>query len=431
MRFKSLNGKSPAVGFEDAIFLGLAPDGGMYVPEEVPQFTKEEIARIPKMSLHDIATLTLHKWLRDDFTHEEVEKIVHASISYPIPLVDVGGYKVLELFHGPTLSFKDLPLRLLAHIMKAYAARSSRKLRFLIPTTGDTGSAIAHSFSDIDDAKVVVVYPKNDIDPFKKEQLTRISNKIFAIEVDGDYNDVHLLIEKTFGDKDFAKLNLSSANSINIGRVIPQLIYYIYLYSLLYPSVVTPVIPTDNFGNATTILMAKLMGIPFGRIILACEDDHPIVNITKNNFNYLKSKRDNKDIKHYQLKHVDNFPRMFHLCGYSKDKFIELFEIFPVSTSKTHHMMHVLWHHFHYLSDPNTATAWVASDSLMRKNETMTIIAMTSPYKFARRIKEQVGIEINDLSMISELRKRKMKVTPIANDFVEFKKLLIKEFTSI
>ncbi len=429
MKFTSLNKKSPPVTYEDAIFLGVAPDGGMYVPEQIPQFTKHELEQIPRMSLHDIATLTLHKWLHDELTKSEIEQIVHKAISFPIPLVEVGGYKVLELFHGPTMSFKDVAAKILAHTMKTYKQKKKHKIKLLMATSGDTGIAVGHSFTDVDDAKVILLFSKYLKNRLKREQLTRLGDNVLAIECDGSYADCHRLVRQAFDDKELGKLGFTSANSINVGRMLPQIIYFVYLYALMYPSTATLVIPTNNFGNSTTALIAQLMGIPFDKIVLACTEDNFITKYAAtgkyNGRNYTPG-----EITLIEHKNFTNFPRILHFCGYSHKRFKELFEAYAVNDSKALHMMHAVWHEYNYLTEPGVARAWVVADSIATRDKNLVIVTTSAPQKFADEIHRQAGIHVDDRAVLAHWKKRKSRVMSIPNDYDAFKSLILKEFSS-
>jgi len=428
MKFTSLNKKSPPVNFEDAIFVGLAPDGGMYVPEKIPEFTKAELDKIPHMNLHDIATLTLHKWLSDELTKSEIEDIVHKAISFPIPLVEVGGYKVMELHHGPTLSFKDVAAKILAHTMKTFMRKKKRNIKLLMATSGDTGIAVGHSFTDIKDARAILLFSKQLKNRLKREQLMRIGDNVLAIEVDGSYADCHRLVRQAFADKDLEKLGITSANSINVGRLLPQVIYFVYLYSLMYPSTATLIIPTNNFGNSTSALIAQLMGIPFDKIVLATTDDNFITKYRAtgkyNGKNYTSDQ-----ITLIEHKNFTNFPRILHFCAYSHKRFKELFDAYSVSDSKSMHMMHAVWHENNYLIEPGVARAWVVADSIASREKNIVIVTTSSPQKFAEEIHRQAGIHVDDHAVLTHWRKRKSRTTTIPNDYEFFKELVIKEFS--
>lgn len=429
MKFTSLNKKSPPVSFEEAIFLGFAPDGGMYVPEHIPRFTKNELEQISHMTLHEIATLTLHKWLHDELSKSEIEGIVHKAISFPIPLIEVGGYKVLELFHGPTMSFKDVAAKILAHTMKTFMRKKKRAIKLLMATSGDTGIAVGHSYADIEDARAILLFSKDLKNRLKREQLLRIGDNVLAIEVDGSYADCHRLVRKAFDDRELDRLGITSANSINVGRLLPQIIYFVYLYALMYPSTATLVIPTNNFGNSTTALLTQLMGIPFDKIILATTEENFVSNYAESG-RYKGHQYSPDQITLIEHKNFSNFPRILHFCAYSHKRFRELFDAYSVSDSKTVHMMHAVWHEYNYLIEPGVARAWVVADAIATRDKNIVIVTTSSPQKFAEEIHRRAGIHVDDYPVLANWRKKKSRVMTIPNDYAIFKSLVIKEFST-
>lgn len=429
MKFSSLNKRSPSVNYEDAIFLGFAPDGGLYVPDGVPQFSQHELAEIPHMSLHDIASLTLCKWLGDELTKNEIEQIVKAAISFPLPLVEVGGHKVFELYHGPTLSFKDIPARILAHTIKTYKQkRKNKPIHVLLTTNDDTGAAVTHGFSEINDARIVVLFPSQHFDESKKDLLLRSGGSVLAIEIDGTYDQCQQLAKRALSDPDLQHVELTSANSISVGRLIPQIIYYVYLYALMYPNNPTLVMPADNLGNACTALLAKLMGIPFEKIILATNDNAYLITYVSEGSRL----KPISDIDQYKSKFGNrmpkNFPRILHLCGYSHKKFTDIFDVYNMSFNKALHLTQALWTEYNYLVDPHTSIAWLAADSLNHSNKHIVITAVSSPVKYVDELKRNAGITLHKTIVEKELGNKKTRTIMIPNDYKMLKNLLMREF---
>lgn len=412
---------------EDAIFLGVAPDGGMYVPEHVPQFTKRELEQIPHMTLHDIAVLTLEKWMGDELSKQEIENIAQKAVSFPIPLVEVGGYKVLELFHGPTMSHKDVAAKVLAHTMQAYLKKKKKGVNVLMATSGDTGIAVGHSFTNIEHAQVLLLFSKHLQNKLKREQLLKIGDNVLAVEVDGSYSQCHRLVRQAFEDPEIQKLGLTSANSINIGRILPQIIYFVYLYALMYPNLATLVIPTANFGNSISALLAQLMGIPFEKIVLATMEESFAPEYSKNGkYNGKAYSSDQITLAEHQ--NFTNFPRIMHFCGYSHHRFAELFEAYAVRDSKAMHMMHAVWHEYHYLTEPGTARAWVVADEIASPKKHIVIVTTSSPHKYAEEIKKSAGIYVDHTVVLERCKDRKSRFASIEDDYDTLKNLILQEF---
>jgi threonine synthase len=282
MRYITTRSGEPAVSFEFALFEGLAPDGGLYVPESVPRWSGEEIAKLTssRMTLAEVGTRMLRPFV-DELDDDVLMSIVDDALAFPIPLVEVEtGVFALELFHGPTLAFKDVGARAMARLMAALW-RGETPLTILVATSGDTGSAVAHAFHDVPHTRVVILYPRGRISPTQEAQLTMFngeSTNVRAYAANGSFDDCQRLSKTAFADPLLSRrANLTSANSINIGRLLPQMIYYAHAIGELARATqgaggsgrTTFSTPSGNFGNLTAGLMAKRSGLHIDRFVAA------------------------------------------------------------------------------------------------------------------------------------------------------------------
>src|SRR5712671_1242001 len=280
MQFVTTRG-GPAVSFTTALFAGLAPDGGLYVPESIEPWTADEIARLSRRSLTEIALRALRPFARGDLDPATLEAVVVEALNFPIPLVEVRpGIYSLELFHGPTFAFKDVGARVMARLM-ASRHRGDDPLTILAATSGDTGSAVAHAFHGVPNTRVVILYPDGRVSPTQEAQLTMFNGEranVRAYAVAGSFDDCHRLTRAAFGDADLRnRMRLTSANSVNVGRLLPQSIYYFHAIAQILGregregqegSVVFST-PSGNFGNLTAGLFAKRAGLPVARFVAA------------------------------------------------------------------------------------------------------------------------------------------------------------------
>jgi threonine synthase len=275
VRFVSTRGTAPAASLGTALFDGLAPDGGLYVPDPIEPWSPEEIARLPSMSLIDLGVRTLRPFARG-IDARTLNAIVEDALDFPIPLVEVeSGIYSLELFHGPTLAFKDVGARVMARLMAALGG----DVTVLTATSGDTGSAVANAFYGIASARVVILYPEGRVSPTQEAQLTMFNNEpgsnVRGYAIAGSFDDCQRLVKEAFADKELRKrVPLTSANSINVGRLLPQMIYYFQAVAELKRQagdVPRPVVctPSGNFGNLTAGLMARRAGAPIARFVAA------------------------------------------------------------------------------------------------------------------------------------------------------------------
>jgi threonine synthase len=278
MQFVTTRGGSPPVSFTTALFAGLAPDGGLYVPERVEPWSDDELAQVSRRTLGELGLLALEPFARGDLDPATLEAVVVEALNFPIPLVEVQpGLFSLELFHGPTFAFKDVGARVMARLM-ASRHRGDDPLTILAATSGDTGSAVAHAFHGVPNTRVVILYPDGRVSPTQEAQLTIFNggrSNVRAYAVAGSFDDCHKLTRDAYADPDLRRsMRLTSANSVNVGRLLPQSIYYFHALAQLQrlrgsvPDVVFST-PSGNFGNLTAGLMAKRAGLSISRFIAA------------------------------------------------------------------------------------------------------------------------------------------------------------------
>ena len=281
MRFVTTRGRAPAASLEFALFDGLAPDGGLYVPESLAPWTADDIAHLSKLSLTDLAIRVLGPFVSEEMTDAALDELARDALNFPVPLVPVEpNVYALELFHGPTLAFKDVGARVMARVMAALHDGGD-PTTVLVATSGDTGGAVAHAFYQVPHMRVVVLYPAGRVSPTQEAQLTMFNGEggsnVRAYAVDGSFDDCQRLVKATFGDDDLLRrVRLTSANSINIGRLLPQMIYYFHAVAQsvspnvaqgFSPAMIS--VPSGNFGNLTAGLMAKRAGLPIARFVAA------------------------------------------------------------------------------------------------------------------------------------------------------------------
>ncbi|WP_119360328.1 threonine synthase, partial [Meiothermus luteus] len=269
LRYHSTRDPAKALlGFEEALLRGLAPDGGLYLPEQVPQLSPA-LWRSAS-SLAEVGVRVLGAWLGKELTFEELEPIVHEALNFPAPLVPLEeGLFVLELFHGPTLSFKDFGARTMARLMQHFLRKRGERRIILVATSGDTGSAVADGFAGQENIQVVLLYPKGLVSEVQERQLIVRRPGVRCFAVEGTFDDCQRLVKEAFVDPELAHLPLSSANSINIGRLLPQALYYLWAARQLESQALNFCVPSGNLGNLTGGVLAALMGQPVQRFIAA------------------------------------------------------------------------------------------------------------------------------------------------------------------
>jgi len=272
MRFVTTR-SGPAVSFTTALFDGIAPDGGLYMPETIEPWSAHDLSRLPHRTLTEIALRALRPFARGDLDAATLEAVVVEALNFPIPLVEVEpGIAALELSHGPTLAFKDVGARVMARMM-ASLHQGEEPLTVLVATSGDTGSAVAHAFHRVPHTRVVILYPDGRVSPTQEAQLTMFNGmwtNVKAYAVAGSFDDCHRLTRRAFADPDLRRrMRLTSANSVNVGRLLPQMVYYFHAAAQAGGAAVTFSTPSGNFGNLTAGLLAKRGGLPVQRFVAA------------------------------------------------------------------------------------------------------------------------------------------------------------------
>ncbi|MCK5280621.1 MAG: threonine synthase, partial [Cyclobacteriaceae bacterium] len=273
MQFYSTNRKVPSVSFKEAVLKGLPNDNGLFLPEIIPHFSSEFLKELPGLTFHEIAREGARLIIEEEISEKDLKTIIEDAFNFDVPINNVhDNIHVLELFHGPTLAFKDFGARFMARVMGYFLKSDDREINILVATSGDTGSAVAQGFLGVEGIKITLLYPKGKVSKIQEQQLTTIGQNVTALEVDGTFDDCQHLVKTAFLDEELnKKFNLSSANSINIARLLPQSFYYTYAFSRLMNSSenIYFCVPSGNLGNLCGGLLAKKMGIPITGFIAA------------------------------------------------------------------------------------------------------------------------------------------------------------------
>ena len=276
MNYYSTNNKSEKVTFRSAILKGLAEDKGLFMPETIPTLGSGFINNLKDLTFQEISLKVASQFIENEISNVKLEEIISKSITFSAPVKKLSDqFYVLELFHGPTLAFKDFGARFMARVMEHFVESENKNINILVATSGDTGSAVANGFLNVDGIDVTVLFPKNKISKLQEKQITTLGNNITALEIDGTFDDCQSLVKKAFVDEELkSKVKLSSANSINIGRLIPQSFYYFESFKQLDDSNKSIYsVPSGNLGNLTAGLIAKKMGLPIQKFIAAANSN--------------------------------------------------------------------------------------------------------------------------------------------------------------
>ncbi len=429
MRYYSTNGKAPFTDLYGAVTKGLAPDKGLYMPEQIKHFSPSFFSHIQELSLQEISCQVADALFGDDIDKESLEKIVSDSLNFHIPVVEVEeNIYALELFHGPTAAFKDVGARFMARLIGYFREKQlNNDVNVLVATSGDTGSAVANGFYNVDGVKVFVLYPRGLVSEIQERQFTTLGNNITAIEVDGTFDDCQSMVKSAFMDEGLRrKQNLTSANSINVARFLPQSFYYFHAYAQLKKrgaeSIVFSV-PSGNFGNLCGGLIAKRMGLPVNRFIAANNSNDIFFNYLKTGF-YSPKPSVATIANAMDVGDPSNFVRILDMYDKSHKKILE--EINGCVSDDRHISQTLKELHVKtgYLTDTHGACGYRALKELLREGETGVFLGTAHPAKFKDTVEQITGEKVEIPGRLKEFLERKKSVISIGKEYDEFKKIL-------
>lgn len=435
MKYYSTNKQAPIANLSKAVVKGLAEDRGLYMPERINKLPKEFFDNIEKLSFQEIAYRVADAFFGEDVEAEALKKIVYDTLAFDCPVVKVSGnIYSLELFHGPTLAFKDVGARFMARMLQYIASRetadNSKTVNVLVATSGDTGSAVANGFLGVEGIHVYVLYPKGKVSKIQESQFTTLGKNITAIEIDGVFDDCQALVKNAFMDEELNKqMKLTSANSINVARFLPQAFYYFNAYARMKEQGLADnlvvCVPSGNFGNITAALFGHAMGLPIKRFIAAN-------NANDIFYKYLKSgKYEPKPSIQTIANAMDvgdpsNFARILDLYGNSHERITSLISGATYSDERISETMQECYKSSGYILDPHGACGYQALKELLKPGETGVFCETAHPAKFKEKVDEilNTNIEIPE-RLAAFMRGTKLSI-PMSKDFETFKKFLMK-----
>lgn len=386
MKYYSLNKTAPNVDFKEAVVNGQAPDRGLYFPENIPQLPKEFIQSLSRLSKEEIGFTVMKPYAGDSIPDDVLKKIVAETIDFPFPLVHVDeNIFSLELFHGPTYAFKDVGARFMSRCLGYFNRNNDRKTTILVATSGDTGGAVANGFLGVDGVEVIILYPSGKVSPVQELQLTTCGSNITALEIKGSFDDCQAIVKQAFTDEDLKqKYQLTSANSINVGRWLPQQLYYFYALQQ-WKQQDTPVIcvPSGNFGNICAGILAHVSGLPVKRFVAACNSNDTVPQFMETE-KYEPKKSVATISNAMDVGNPSNFVRILELFHQQVSDLKNVFSSVSVSDDDTRKAIKRVYDDTGYMLDPHGAVAYKALDDYLQlnKNDKGIILETAHPVKF-------------------------------------------------
>ena len=433
MKYYSTNGKAPIADLHKAVVKGLAEDRGLYMPEEIKTLPKVFFEDIQSMNFQQIAYNVASAFFGEDVDLDALQDIVYDTLSFDCPVKKVkDNIYSLELFHGPTLAFKDVGARFMARLLQYFIRQEqgTQQVNVLVATSGDTGSAVANGFLGVDGIRVYVLYPKGKVSPIQECQFTTLGKNITAIEVDGVFDDCQALVKNAFMDAELNQhMKLTSANSINVARFLPQAFYYFNAYARMKEQGradnLVMCVPSGNFGNICAALFGHQMGLPIKRFIAAN-------NANDIFYKYLQTgKYEPKPSKQTLANAMDvgdpsNFARIYDLYGKSHERITSLISGATYTDDQIRQTMRTCYEDTKYILDPHGACGYQALADGLQSGEVGVFCETAHPAKFKEKVDEILGIDVEIPERLANFMKGQKQSVPMTKDFVDFKQYLMK-----
>ncbi len=451
IKYYSTNQKAPKVTFQEALLKGLAPDGGLYMPEEIPQFTKEEIASFSNKQYHEIAFDVLSKFLDGAIPPEVLAEMTKTAYDFAVPLEKVYDKNYLmRLDQGPTASFKDFAARMMGQLMQYFLHKENKKLLILTATSGDTGSAMANAFYGLENVNICVLFPEKEVTERQRKQMTTLHQNVSILALAGKFDDCQALVKQAFNDSELTYLNLSSANSINIGRLIPQAVYYIYAYSRLCEinkaEEIIFSVPSGNFGDLMGGLVAKNMGIPVKKFVISTNtNDEVPVYFSSGKYETIVPSR-NCISSAMNVGHPSNMARIVALYGGMMNEKGEIVkkpelesmkrDMFAISIGDeiTRDTIRTVWERHRVLLEPHGSVGWKGLHSYFEAernytdNQVSVCLETAHPAKFPEEIIKLLGFDPELPKSLSNLEAKEEHFEYLSNGYESFKKYLKEKY---
>ena len=434
MKYYSTNGKAPIADLHKAVVKGLAEDRGLYMPEEIKKLPKAFFDDIQDMKFQDIAYNVASAFFGEDVNLDALKDIVYDTLSFDCPVVEVKeNIYSLELFHGPTLAFKDVGARFMARLLQYFIRQEAnhQQVNVLVATSGDTGSAVANGFLGVEGIHVYVLYPKGKVSPIQECQFTTLGKNITAIEVDGVFDDCQALVKNAFMDEALNQhMKLTSANSINVARFLPQAFYYFNAYARMKAlgkaDQLVMCVPSGNFGNICAALFGHAMGLPIKRFIAANNANDVF-------YNYLQTGRYEPKASVQTLANAmdvgdpSNFARIYDLYGKSHERISSLISGATYSDDQIRETMRQCYLDTKYILDPHGACGYQALADGLQAGEVGVFCETAHPAKFKEKVDNILGIDVEIPDRLAAFMKGKKQSVPMTKDFSDFKAYLMKQ----
>lgn len=433
MKYYSTNRKASDATLEEAVVKGLAADRGLYMPHNIRILPASFYEQIDQLSFQEIASQVADAFFGEDVPAETLKQIVYDTLSFDVPVVRVKeNIYSLELFHGPTLAFKDVGGRFMARLLGYFIRKEGkRQVNVLVATSGDTGSAVANGFLGVEGIHVYVLYPKGKVSEIQEKQFTTLGRNITAVEVDGTFDDCQALVKSAFMDQELnERMQLTSANSINVARFLPQAFYYFYAYAQMKilgrEKELVVCVPSGNFGNITAGLFAKRMGLPVKRFIAANNRNDIFYQYLKTG-QYAPKPSVQTIANAMDVGDPSNFARILDLYEGSHDAIASEISGETYTDDQIRETVQLTYDETGYLLDPHGACGYRALSENLQPGEVGVFLETAHPAKFLHTVEDIIGTDINIPEKLKAFMNGTKQSVPMSKNFMTFKEWLLKQ----
>jgi len=431
MKYISLNDKNHKVSFENAVVRGLAPGKALYFPEKIPTLSKDFFQNLGELSEEDIAFEAIKPFVGEEIDKNGLQEILKKTLDFEFPVVPISeNTGTLELFHGPTLAFKDVGAGFMAGCLGHFVKKGNLgKITVLVATSGDTGGAVANGFLGVEGIDVVILYPKGKVSEIQEKQLTTLGQNITALEVNGNFDDCQDMVKKAFSDSEISeKRQLTSANSINVARWLPQMFYYFFAYKQLTEKQEKLVfsVPSGNFGNICAGMLAKKMGLPIDHFIASNNENNVVTRYLKSK-EYIPKPSVQTISNAMDVGNPSNFVRILELFNNEFEPLSKQLSSFSYSDEETRKAIKEVKDRYNYVMDPHGAVGYLGLQEFLAQNPDYygTFLETAHPVKFLETVEEVIGEKVEIPASIKEAMNKEKKSTEIS-DYSELKEYLMQ-----
>ena len=448
IKYYSTNLKAPEVTFREALMKGIAPDGGLYMPRDIPDLSRKELESYADMKYHEIAFNFLRKFLSDEIEDNDLQSLCRDAYNFKVPLEPVTDRSyILRLDQGPTASFKDFAARMMARLMNHFTASEKKHYTILMATSGDTGSAVASAFHGLENIEVVILFPLEEVSDTQRKQMTTLKGNVRVIAVKGKFDDCQRIVKKAFLDNSLSDLSLTSANSINIGRLLPQSVYYIFAWSRAGCLPVVFSVPSGNYGNLMGGIIVREAGLPVKRFVIAANENNEVPEYLKTGIYNIISPSLNCISSAMNVGHPSNLARIITLYGgimneagtilSSPDikRMRKDFYGISISDEITRETISSCYTKYGVLLEPHGAVAWKGLEQyrieeLSADNKGCVYISLETahPAKFPDEIMRILNFTPSSHPSFENLEKLEEDYTVMENDYNLFTRYILKHY---